>query len=57
MGLVGNYFGIDVWPKISKPTPFTYLGSDNWDPFIYLPFKIATYTYTSMGHRIASREE
>ena len=51
-----GYFGTDVWPDISKLTPFIYLGSENWDPFIYLPFKITTYTYISMGHIIASRK-
>ena len=52
-----GHFGTDVLPNISKLTPFIYLGSDNLDPFIYLSFKIATYTYTSMGHRLASRRE
>ena len=43
----------------SQNTPHLYtlyLGSENCDPFIYLPFKITTYTYTSMGHKIASRK-
>ena len=42
---------------ISKPIPFIYLGSENRDPFIYLPFKINTYTDTSKVHRIAPRKE
>ena len=44
----GDNYGTDVRPDISKPTPFIYLGSENWDPFIYLPFEITTYTYTSI---------
>ena len=56
----GN-FGTDVRPDIPKPTPFIYLGSENWDRFIYmyLPFKITTYTCASMGYgiHVASRKD
>ena len=45
-------------PTFQTPTPFIYIGSENRDPFIYhLPFKINTYTYTSVVHGIASRKE
>ena len=54
-----GHFGSDVRPDISKFTPFIYLGSESWDPFIYIPFKITTdiHIYTSTLHRKASRKE
>ena len=39
-----SHLGTDVRPDISEPTPFIYLSSENRNLFIYLLFKITTYT-------------
>ena len=59
----GSLYGI-VLEKVGVPNSgptfekrFMYLDSENSDPFIYLPFRITTYTYTSMVHRTTSRKE
>ena len=53
---LGGHFGTDVRPDISNHISFVYMDSEIWDLIIDLPFKITTYTYTSMGHRIGSRK-
>ena len=48
---LGDQYGTDVRPDISKHIPFIHLGPENGNPFIYLSLKITTYKITSVVRR------